>query len=319
MAQPKEVAAQLRRFADELDGLSCDTAALSFVATLSKIKTYTTKSQPHVSRFFDELYFDEIRIAILSIALDVRLFEALAKDGNTGRAEVDLAETLHVDPALLHRMLRMFIATGDIIRIDGGRYKNSDYTNELGTTWLGEAARINLEVLGRVFNGFPDIIGERGYCEPVDAKATGSHAVFDGKSCFEHMYANPELLRKWNLAMANFGIIENMINQKWYDLWPIQERLIDGYDHTAGLLLVNVGGGNEKRAKAFLDSLPQPYPLVVQDLPQAITEAEKWREAPEHIELMAHDFFEKQPVVGARAYWQVQPICSSAALTNALQ
>ena len=121
MAQPKEVAAQLRRFADELDGLSCDTAALSFVATLSKIKTYTTKSQPHVSRFFDELYFDEIRIAILSIALDVRLFEALAKDGNTGRAEVDLAETLHVDPALLHRMLRMFIATGDIIRIDGGR------------------------------------------------------------------------------------------------------------------------------------------------------------------------------------------------------
>lgn len=279
MMGPSEAAAQLRRFADEIEQASNGADDLIYISILAQVKLFASQNKPHPLRLVDELYCDQIRLALLRIAIDTGLFQAIAKGSEDGLGVLALAKAVNVDPALLHRILRVFVATGDVVRTADGGYKNSGYTDALANTWLASAAQIELNVLGKVFRQAPDLIKQSGYREPTNAKQTGCHSVLGGKSYFEYLDANPDLLSYWNISMANFGVIENMLNQKWYDLWPVQKRLLDGYERSSGPLLVDVGGGNEKRAKAFLDSLPEPYPLVVQDLPEAIEEAQKSRES----------------------------------------
>lgn len=90
-------------------------------------------------------------------------------------------------------------------------------------------------------------------------------------------------------------------------IYPVQQRLLEGYEHAKGdALLVDVGGNVGHDLLEFRRAYDQQHVkgrLILQDLPAVIESApaEELRQAG--IETMVHDFFTEQPIKGARAYY----------------
>lgn len=83
----------------------------------------------------------------------------------------------------------------------------------------------------------------------------------------------------------------------WTDIYDT-DRLVEGYDfgNNEGTLLVDVGGAQGVDVKRLLDKQPQ-IPLghiVLQDLPDVVGAAV----VDDRVEIMGHDFFQEQPVIG---------------------
>lgn len=78
------------------------------------------------------------------------------------------------------------------------------------------------------------------------------------------------------------------------DLYPVREKLIDGFQ--GGVLMVDMGGGLGHDLEAFHTKYPvESAEYVLQDVPDVLDAANP--QPP--IKKMAHDFFTEQPLKGA--------------------
>lgn len=104
---------------------------------------------------------------------------------------------------------------------------------------------------------------------------------------FEYFQAHPVMGERFNNIMQAAA-------SEWrtpMDVYPIQERLIDGF--ADGVSMVDVGGGLGHDLQRIHDRNPVPdASYVLQDLPDVLAGAKV--QSP--IETMAHDFFTDQPV-----------------------
>lgn len=82
----------------------------------------------------------------------------------------------------------------------------------------------------------------------------------------------------------------------WVDWFPVQDRIIDGFEYEeGGVLLVDVAGGRGHDLERFHGKFPStPGRLIVEDLPQVV-EGINPRSG---IECQPIDLFEPQPVKG---------------------
>jgi hypothetical protein len=86
-------------------------------------------------------------------------------------------------------------------------------------------------------------------------------------------------------------------------IYPVQERLIVGYD-TPSALLVDIGGNMGRDLLEFSRAFShEKGSLILQDQPAVLEAAPRDELEAAGIETMAHDFFTPQPVQGARAYY----------------
>lgn len=88
----------------------------------------------------------------------------------------------------------------------------------------------------------------------------------------------------------------------WFETFPVQDILLDGASTNPNdVLLLDVGGGEGHDVEAFHRSFPNvPGKLVLQDLPPTI---DNIKSLDAVIERQKHDFFQEQPIKGARAYY----------------
>lgn len=80
----------------------------------------------------------------------------------------------------------------------------------------------------------------------------------------------------------------------WVDWYPVEERILDGYD-SKDCLLVDVAGGKGHDVQAFQEKFPGKGRLVLQDLPQVLNNLND-EELDTTIERMVYDFFTEQPI-----------------------
>ena len=82
------------------------------------------------------------------------------------------------------------------------------------------------------------------------------------------------------------------------DLYPVQQRLVEGFNHYNGsVMLVDIGGSVGHDLINFLNMHPNtPGRMILQDLPQVIKTATFVHGS--RIEAMVHDFHKSQPVRG---------------------
>lgn len=86
--------------------------------------------------------------------------------------------------------------------------------------------------------------------------------------------------------------------QSWFDFFPVEEKL--QVQDPSDVLLVDVGGGHGKDLLAFREKFRDiTGRLVLQDLPHVIETGD----IPPGIEGQGHNFFDEQPVKGAKAYY----------------
>lgn len=151
-----------------------------------------------------------------------------------------------------------------------------------------------------VLSQLPAYFQEKGWQNPNNVLdgpfqyATGTKSHY-----FDFLAGEPYYQQAFNTVMT---ISHRRQGQNWFDFFPVDEKL-GGVANEPDVVLVDVGGSQGGDIIAFQKKFPQVQGrLVLQDLPIVI-DAIKEGELPAGIEAQGYDFFEEQPVKGARAYY----------------
>ena len=103
-----------------------------------------------------------------------------------------------------------------------------------------------------------------------------------------------DVLEIFQNAMASYRVGR----AEFLDIFPAQERLIEGYENRHAsdpVLLVDVGGGQGHEILRFRERFPNlKARTILQDQEDVISNTTK----SDNMELMVHDFFKPQPVKG---------------------
>lgn len=143
---------------------------------------------------------------------------------------------------------------------------------------------------------FHEFAKKTNYIDPQDVFNGPLQYGYNTKlDCFSHFAANPP----YDMQFAQHMGAYRQGRPSWMDdgVYPVKERLIDGFDKSENsVLLVDVGGSFGHDIDEFRRKHPEaPGRLVVQDLPSVIGQIEK---LDQKIERMGHDFFNEQPIKG---------------------
>lgn len=110
---------------------------------------------------------------------------------------------------------------------------------------------------------------------------------------FAHLMENAAYGQQFHQHMG--GV--NQGRASWLDFYPVQERLVDGFDGSPdAVMLVDVGGGYGHDLDAFRRrNIDAPGRLVLEDLGVALGQI---TDLHPKIERLEHDFFTEQPIKG---------------------
>jgi hypothetical protein len=218
-------------------------------------------------------------------------------DNLNGTTYTELASQTGISEVALTRILQNAIANRVFSEPAPGRIAHSVSsklwaTDELMNQWAGMATQDGFHVLkflGQALTKFP------AADDPAETGASIYHGAVEGKlDTFYNMLAkDPKRAERFGAGMSLF--------QKG-DGYALR-HLVDGYDWMAlpeGSTVVDIGGSHGDTAIAVTKKFPH-LRFVVQDLENTIQTAP---EIPEHlpVELSVHNFFEPQPIKGAKVY-----------------
>lgn len=144
----------------------------------------------------------------------------------------------------------------------------------------------------------PEYFAEKGWRSPEDNEDGPFQFAMGIKSnIFDYLAANPSYQQAFNTWMGKSS--SRYRGRQWFDFFPVEDKLQP--ENRSNPLIVDVGGNDGK----LLVSLKARYPnlsgrLILQDLPVVVNAV---NDLPNDIEIQRHDFFEDQPIKGARAYF----------------
>ncbi|MBE3048194.1 hypothetical protein IMZ48_37955 [Candidatus Bathyarchaeota archaeon] len=145
------------------------------------------------------------------------------------------------------------------------------------------------------FFKFPEFAIKTNYKTPVNpTDGSLQHAYSTEHNFFEHLETHQPYGAQFNQHMGGY----RQGRPSWMDkgFYPVQERLINGFDAASPALLVDIGGGlghdlDEFRRK----NLEAPGKLVLQDLGPVLGQI---TDLDSKIERMEYNFYDEQPVKG---------------------
>ena len=149
------------------------------------------------------------------------------------------------------------------------------------------------EVVGRM----PTYFAERGFRNPENATDAPFQFTWGtDKHYFDWLQSKPRNQAAFNTTM---GIQRKNRGEDWFDFYPVTEKLV--VSDPSSTVLVDVGGGLGHDLIALKEKFPALQgKLVVQDIPVVIDDV---KDLPAGVEAMGYDFFQPQPVKGAKAYY----------------
>ncbi|KAL4865125.1 hypothetical protein BDV12DRAFT_211205 [Aspergillus spectabilis] len=252
-----------------------------------------------------------LQVALAKIAIDLDLFRTL-KESESPVTLAQLVEKTGAAPRLLARILRTQAAFGLIKETGPQEYTSSAFTDvfvnpdaagAIAQLYASHSIHVQtvallilciFDISGPCTQVLPDYLAANGYKEIVSNKDCPFQRAFrTEQTLFEWMPQHPQHMKSLGHLMA----LERPV--VWVDHFPVLEQLGDfpGPDKT---LLVDVGGGYGQQSKALRAKFPNlPGKVIVQDIPQTLAGAQP----AEGVEFVEHNFFEPQPVQGAKFYY----------------
>ena len=202
-------------------------------------------------------------------------------------------EKLKIEPTVLARILQALSGFGAV------KHTTKDYaltpaSAELTNHEFAQCFGTCQDWLLPVFQALPKKLRSEEYKLP-QTDNTDLAVQFacgeKGKGLFEILGDRPVVANGFRHLMSTWGVGGSFL----YDYYPVEERLIKGYDaDVSDVMLVDMGGNWGDKIIAVKEHFPQlPGRLIVQDLPYTIDAAPKTDKA----ELTVHDFFQAQPVI----------------------
>jgi len=148
-----------------------------------------------------------------------------------------------------------------------------------------------------IISKLPEYFEKNGWKNPDDVyDGPFQYAMGTDKHYFDFLASKPYYQQAFNTVMT---ISHRRRGQNWFNFFPVEEKL--RVQNPTDVVLVDVGGSQGADLIAFKDKYPDiPGKLILQDLPIVVAEA---KNIPAGIEAQGYDFFNEQPVKGAKAYY----------------
>lgn len=210
--------------------------------------------------------------------------------------------TIGTDPGItsppLGRILRYLASVGMVTEAGPDSFTANALTKTLAQPGYRGGIYHFFDNCGPVFQTLPTFLAENKYQDVTDAAHTAFQKAFPTElPAFMWLPTQPERFGPLQQVMT----VQGAVGVPWFTVFPFEHELA-GFDGQH--VLVDVGGGFGHQCAALLGAFPQlKGKLVLQDLPQALAHLPPGMAIPEGIEAVGHDFFQEQPIKGARFYY----------------
>lgn len=235
----------------------------------------------------------------IKISQDLGVLDILAEHQD-GKSTAELAKATGSDLEFIRRILRLLVSTRFIEETEIGNYKATELSRSF--THPGFVGGMNhLFTQGLpVFTGLPRFMANTSYVTPeTPTDGPFQFGLKTPDSFFQWLVNHPKEGEGFNALMS---VVHEQTSYSWIKVYPISDLTKDGTPEAGVPLVVDVGGGVGRDMENLRQALlPGVYPLLVQDLDSVIQQGK--RQAHQSIDLQVHDFFQDQPVRGARAYF----------------
>ncbi|CRG87037.1 Demethylsterigmatocystin 6-O-methyltransferase [Talaromyces islandicus] len=236
----------------------------------------------------------------IRLGVDLKLFDALISRSSQSENKVvsvsQMAEDTKADPALVGRILKFLASMSIVKQLSPDTFFPTRLTAAYVSTSPLAAAVIHFTHFHLFLTKLPEYFAQNGWKNPRDIDNTPFQFVMGDKlRYFDYLSSKPYYQNAFNTVMTSSF---RRPGKKWVDFFPVEEKLhVQDRSH---VLLVDVGGGHGSDLLSFREKFPHlSGKLVLQDLPHVIETAN----IPSSIEGQGYDFFDEQPVKGAKAYY----------------
>ncbi|KAJ5144350.1 OmtB [Penicillium atrosanguineum] len=255
--------------------LSNETGRLRMQGALRSAAEATETSHDLMLRFFNM----QLELTVVRIGCDLGLFRILAASDEPISLNT-LAEQTRAAPSLLRRLLRYLASTREVTETSKDHFKANPATKSLANPVIQDCIYYIFNIGGPVYQALPETLKENGYTDT--GKTLAWNNGFNTElPFFPWAKQHPDHL-KWFQSLMSA---------------PPRGRLGVTAEQA---LFVDVGGNIGHQSARLRARYPDlPGRIIVQDLPETISVAP----AVDGLELMAHNFFEPQPIIGAKAYY----------------
>ncbi|KAK8045116.1 hypothetical protein PG993_005140 [Apiospora rasikravindrae] len=251
------------------------------------------------------------RTAAARVALDLKIFETAVENGGHPKSSEDLAAVTGASPTLVKRISRALVSMGMLAEEGPGLYAPNSFTTLLANKEYAAGimfklfelkVRQSFDINMESFAKLPEYLRNTNFQNPENALDGPFQYANDNKPAFSWLVERPDLFEAFHLYIHTL----RQHRPSWTDMYPAMERLVEGLEPDGDAsAFVDVGGSMGQILQDFRANVPQyTGRLILQELPEVVAAAtEKGVGADGRIEMQAHDFFNPQPVRGARAYF----------------
>ncbi|KAJ0421350.1 S-adenosyl-L-methionine-dependent methyltransferase [Aspergillus carlsbadensis] len=283
---------QIRALADGVDEVTHN----SILKALRDLQLSLETRQDTMNR----IAYAHLEPSLVHVGIGLNVFNILTE--SEGPLTVDqLAERTGAAPTLLGRVLRYLASAGTIKETGRDTFTANNITTHLSNRGVQSAVYHNVETVGPAILALRGFLSETQYKNITDPSHTPLQKAFNiTVPAFVWAATQPERAEQFNLHMQT----QREGQPEWLDVFQLVERIQAGTDMSLEpdqVLFVDVGGGVGHQGVALRDRLPEAVKnrIVVQDVEMVIARAIQ----REGVEAMVHDFWEPQPVQGARYYY----------------
>lgn len=241
--------------------------------------------------------------AAIETCVDLGVFPILAQDDTPKTAE-ELAKATNAEPLVLSRLLKHLGTMGVIAEVGEDTYRRNGFSTSLAIKRYSDAYPCMTGCITDGIIALPAHLKKTNYVNPSNGvKSAFQDGYRTSSHFFEYLKQNPIHAEQFNNHMTAY----HQGRPSWMDegFFPVPS-LTEGLNISADdVLLVDLGGGVGHDLTEFRRKWPNiPGRLVLEDLPEVIDQAKAQNQATaSFIEPVVHDFFNEQPVKGARAYY----------------
>ncbi|KAL9086393.1 MAG: hypothetical protein Q9165_007179 [Trypethelium subeluteriae] len=238
------------------------------------------------------LAFYPLQASAARIGHDLKVFEALRS--SEPKSLEQLQDMTNAHPITLGRLLRYMASVGLIRETGINQFEANQTCQKLATPEAVTTLTHFFDNGGPLFQEMPAFLRKTNYQDVIDEKATVLQSAFKTDlDTYAWFSQHPALLG----SLVKYMALEQQVRARWLDEYPV-ERDAQNWDPNLPVF-VDVGGNVGHYCALFKHRFPAvPGRVILQDLPHSLAQA---LQTP-GVEAVAHDFFEPQPLKGARFY-----------------
>ncbi|KAI1744998.1 S-adenosyl-L-methionine-dependent methyltransferase [Xylaria scruposa] len=234
------------------------------------------------------------RYTVVKVGFDLRLFKHIVESTDALLAD-EIARKVGAQKELMERILRHLASFNAIEEVDKQQFTANRVTKNLAQR-SAEAGICHLfGSASPQFQQISALLKNTGYSNPVDETHTAFHEARNTSlNPFARFENQPVLLNYFNQYMATRAQPED----PWLQVYPVLKEAAGCLPERP--LFVSISGGVGHQCAQFKERYPElSGRVIVQDLSYSIVEA---LPTP-GVEAIVHDFFEPQPIKGAKIYY----------------